>query len=81
MSVKVFNIQRGFEQDFVRLLMNKFPLASYSVNNKEPHDTVLKLLKSEDAQNVATYINTNITHIRGQLVRLTAEVVSFFEFS
>ena len=74
--MKVLNLKRGYEQDFVRQIMVQFSLANYSVNNKEPYDTVLELSKPEEAQRVATYINTSVTHIRGQLVKLEATAVS-----
>lgn len=76
-SIKVFNIPRGFEQDLARLILNRqFELTSLAVNHSAPYDTVFEFKDPAIGEALASFINRDIKHIRGQAVELKAEMVS-----
>lgn len=64
------------EQDLVRLLMNnKFSLTRYAVNNSSPYDTVIDFSDINMGSQMVHFLK-NVTRLRGQPVKLDAQLVS-----
>jgi hypothetical protein len=76
LSLKVYNVPRGMEQDLVRLLLNKhFPLTKYAVNNSDPYDTMIDFSNPATGPPMRDFIHS-VDRLRGQPVNLNAQLVS-----
>ena len=74
-TVKCLQVPRGLEAGLVDIVRRHFSLVQYAVNKNPPHDVVIEFSKAAEGQSIISFVK-KVTHIKGQSVKLNAELVS-----